>query len=200
MTPPSAPWSAGGSVRELGLGDHLCHLFGADDELLSVVADAVSGGLAGHHQILIFAHRWGPEQLGYELKELVPGWPAAISGEQIEVHRSADSYLLDGRFDPEACVQALRRSVSRARANGYDGLRVVAEMGWAATPTTGTELVYSYEAWINPVIAAEPMAALCLYDRRLFDLSELAQASSVHPITTGQAALRCRCPDERSVV
>ena len=48
-------------------------------------------------------------------------------------------------------------------------------------------------AWINPVIAAERMAVLCLYDRRLFDLNELSRASAVHPITTGQAAL-CWAP------
>ena len=200
MTSPAGPWSAGGSVRELELGDHLCHLFGADDELLSVAADVVSDGLSGEHQILIFAHRWGPEQLDYELKELIPGWPAAVSSGQVEVHRSAEAYLPDRRFDPEARLQALLRCAAQARESGYGGLRVVAEMGWAATPTTGTELVYSYEAWLNPVIAAEEMAVLCLYDRRLFDLSQLSQATSVHPITTGQAALRCRQADGNTVV
>lgn len=200
MTQPTGPWSGGGSVRELGLGDHLCHLFGDDDDLLSVAAEAVSGGLDRRHRILIFAHRWGPEQFDYELKELVPGWPAAVSSGQIEVQRSGDAHLPNGKFDPDARLQALLRSSSGARDSGYEGLRVVAEMGWAAAPTTGVELVYSYEAWINPVVAAEPIAVVCLYDRRLFDLGQLSQASAVHPISTGQAALRCRCPDDGCLV
>lgn len=195
----STPWSAGGSVRELELGDHLCHLFGGDEELLSVAADAVSGGLDRQQKVLVFAHRWGPEHVDRELAKLVPGWFRAVAGRQVEIHRSSDVYLPDGGFDPESRLHGLLGSAARAREGGYAGLRVVAEMGWAAAPVTGSELVYSYEAWLNPVVAAERMVVLCLYDRRLFDLSELSRASSVHPMTTGQAALRCRRQDDWSV-
>jgi anti-anti-sigma regulatory factor len=94
-----------------------------------------------------------------------------------------DMYLAGGRFDLTACIDGWSETCARTKAEGFAALRVIADMGWAATGLPGVEDVAAYEARVNTVYADGYAMAVCQYDTRIFRPGRLRTFASAHPGT-----------------
>jgi hypothetical protein len=65
------------------------------------------------------------------------------------VFTSRETYLRDGRFDPQSMIDFWRNADDRARLDGYDGVRVVGEMSWALEADVGSRRLTEYEVLLN---------------------------------------------------
>lgn len=102
---------------------------------------------------------------------------------QLQVTSAEESYLADGAFDPEGALRGWERAIDQARAEGYSGLRVAADMGWTVRHAPGVEVLARYEAQANHVFSGGYAMALCCYDRRLLTTAELERVAAAHPGT-----------------
>ncbi len=150
-----------GRVR---LGDHLCWRFDDDDQLVDAMAQVVADGVAANHQIVYLTRAVLPDALG-------PALAGAREG-QVRVLPAA------------GLPRDVESLVARAESEGYQGLRLIGDMSWAATDPAGAERLPWYEARITQACLSGRALGVCLYDQRAFDLHLMHRIGSAHPATT----------------
>jgi hypothetical protein len=167
------------SVERLAPGDHACLTFSDEDERLDIVAAFVRDGLSAGHRVLCYTDSYSPAALSGRLTERgVAAEPAATKG-QLSLE-PAQVWLAGGGFRPVEVLDALGGEIDRARRDGYAGLRVSADMGWAAQPVAGAERLVAFERDASRLFAQAQVTAICQYDRQQFDAVTLASTTAAH--------------------
>jgi anti-anti-sigma regulatory factor len=168
------------TVAELRPGDHACLTFSDADERLDLVAAFVRDGLAAGQRVLCYVESTTPGRFADELTERdLPVAESTASG-QLVVAGSSGHFLAGGAFAAERMTGVLRDQLRDARGDGYAGLRLTADMGWALRPASGVEQLLAYESAIGSVLAEAGALAVCQYDRQRFDTVTLASVTTSH--------------------
>ncbi|MCA1832167.1 MAG: MEDS domain-containing protein [Actinomycetota bacterium] len=94
-------------------------------------------------------------------------------------------FLGGGAFDPEAMFTMFRAQMDAARAEGWDGLRVVADMDWLIPTGATTEEVVAFEARLDSVVHELGATVVCAYRAETFDADAIDGIAAVHPVVSG---------------
>jgi anti-anti-sigma regulatory factor len=164
-------------VRKVRLGDHLCLPFSSDDEQREVLTTYILDGLARGERVIYYAGRTAPEEVG--------AWLAATG---VQTGRIVDEgrlefrpHLFAGKFEPDVVITTLWGEVRQTRDAGYPGLRISSEMSSDARPVADERALIEYENRLAPVFDSGELAAICQYDRRLFDQAAVTGMIACHP-------------------
>ena len=168
------------TADDLVPGDHACLTFSDRDERLDIVAAFVRNGLKSGDRVLCLTDDLTPDGLAAELAERGLPLDRPLADGQLEVASSAAAFVASGAFDGDRVIDALARRMADARAAGYPGLRVAADMCWALRPVAGLEQLVAYEGRFTRLLAGSGATAVCQYDRRCFDPVTLAGVSAAH--------------------
>lgn len=163
-------------LDRLTLGDHVCWTVDDDAVRRTALADYVRAGLKHRHQIVY--HGEEPADFLAGLDGMGIDTAAARAAGHLLVNPPESALVVDGVFDADRALARWRAAAGRSRSAGYGGLRLIADMAWAAS---GVERLPWYEAQVNTVYAEGDAMALCLYDRRLFDPFVLRRLAWSHP-------------------
>jgi anti-anti-sigma factor len=169
------------SLPEAGRGDHVCWVHDGDDdaEFDDAVRTFLAGGLARGERLLCVGER--------VIDSVRAGAPPfadvdpLVDDGTLQLMTVADAYAATGDFTAEHQFAFYDAATRRALAEGYAGLRVVAELSaLAAHPALREELV-RWEHLADQYIAQGPgMTAMCAYSGDL-PVVALADVSSAHP-------------------
>jgi anti-anti-sigma regulatory factor len=168
---------ASSQITELAMDDHACLTFGEEEELLDLTSAFVRDGLKSGLKVV-----WLSDALP-QLAELgrrgveVP----SDGGRGQLVTARCEGQLLSGRaFRADTALSWLSRQVESAREDGFPGLRVAVDMGWALRPVAGIEELPKFEEGIAAALAGTAASVLCQYDRERFDPVTLASVAGSH--------------------
>ncbi|MBB6348717.1 MEDS domain-containing protein [Nonomuraea muscovyensis] len=169
------------TVDRLLPGDHVCWTFDDHERHLRALVRFLRKGLEHHQKVLYFTDTFLPtaflaaaQAYGAEVRQ-------PLSAGQLHVTTAEESFLSSGSFEPERALKGWTAAIDQARAEGYAGLRVAADMGWTVRPLVDMDELAWYEAQANQIFSAGYAMALCCYDRRLFTHAELERVSAAHP-------------------
>lgn len=172
-------------LDRLTLGDHVCWTVDDDAVRLTALAGYVRAGLKHRHQILYRGDESAAFLTGLDRTGIDTA--AALASGHLLVNTPESALVVDGVFDADQALVRCRAVAGRSRSAGYGGLRMIADMSWAAGPVPGAERLPWYEAQATAVFAEGDALALCLYDRRLFDPFALRRLAWSHPGVMGGA-------------
>ncbi|MCW2537424.1 MAG: putative anti-sigma regulatory factor, serine/threonine protein kinase [Modestobacter sp.] len=154
---------AGGACRHT----HAAAVVGSPAEVLTAAVPFLDAGLSAGDLVVLSCPRERSELLRRELG-------VRATGVQTDTRVS----LLDTRA-PDALV-VTRTLLDRAVHSGSGRMRVVGETRFGPAPRDWRE-GQRYESVVNTLLSAEPIDALCLYDRQLLPAEVVASATSTHP-------------------
>ena len=162
-------------VDRLAPGDHACLTFTDPEERLDILAAFVAAGKARDERVICFTDAEDVDPLRTEL--LDRGLEAAD-----ELSVVATDRLWSGSAGPDAgtMVEVLDRELNRADRDGRAGLRITADMCWAARPQANAEQLLVFESEVGRLFATGRLTAICEYDRESFDPVTLGYAARVH--------------------
>ncbi|MGY2067087.1 anti-sigma factor RsbA family regulatory protein [Blastococcus sp. SYSU DS0619] len=148
-------------------GVHRAALIGSDEELLACTLPYLDEGLRGDELVVLAC---------------LPDTAALISdalGERAgAVETDIRLCLLDISVpDAAAATWELMR---RAKETGSGRLRIAGQLEFGPEPRNWREGL-RYEAAVNLLLAARPVSALCVFDRRVLPAEVLAGAAATHP-------------------
>jgi hypothetical protein len=171
--------SADTQVTDLSADDHACLTFGEREELLDLTAAFARDGLAAGLRVVL-----ADDSPALAVARLdgrgVPAGPAAAAG-QLIVAGWEDALAGPGGFSAGQAMGWLRGMLAGARRDGWPGLRVAVDMGWALRPVTGVEELPGFEEQIGAAAAGGAgLSVLCGYDRERFDAVTLASVAPWH--------------------
>ena len=163
----------------LGPGDHVCAFYSGLAERDEVLVPYLREGLRRGEKCVCVVDATDPEAvigaLGAE--------PDTASGleDQLDVRRSSETYLLDGRFSINRMLDFWDVTVGGAVAGGFSFARAVGEMTWALRQMPGVEDLVRYESELNRFLPRYPQMILCLYDLERFNAEVLVDVLKTHP-------------------
>ncbi|WP_433723680.1 MEDS domain-containing protein [Actinoplanes sp. CA-051413] len=165
-------------VDRLSPGDHACLTFTDPEERLDILAAFVAAGQSRGERVICFTDAADVDGLRAELLER-----GLDGGQELTVAQS--DRLWGGGTGPDAAtmVELLARELAQADRDGRTGLRITADMCWAARPQANAEQLLVFESEVGRLFAAGRLTAICEYNRDSFDPVTLAYAARVHPRT-----------------
>jgi hypothetical protein len=100
-----------------------------------------------------------------------------------------------GGIDVDGLLQAMDEATARAGhesdgRDGFEGLRVMSQMGWAVQHGGDRLDLLEYEARLNEVLDANRRLAICVYDLAPLDGATMMDLLRTHPLTMIGGVLR----------
>lgn len=185
----SADARAWRAVAGIAAGDHACCAYCACDDQRGLVRRFATDALARDMRVLYLVH----DSSEHAVLDCLAAAGVDVRGRraagQLELGSAAELYLAGGCFDAERQVGRLAGRAAAARATGWAGLAVTAEMGWATDGRTDPERLMSYERSVGRIFAEGELAVLCQYDALTIPDALRRAIAAVHPlaISTGPA-------------
>jgi anti-anti-sigma factor len=110
----------------------------------------------------------------------------ALDDGRIEVTEASEKYLADGAFARGQIIRNLRGEIETTRAQGFRRVRIAGEMDWALDSDTDPNELIAYEEQVDELLRETDTAALCQYDRTLFDAVTRRAAEQIHHLVLAE--------------
>ncbi len=158
-------------------GDHVCTSYGSDEEHRAIVGRYARQALRRGERFLYLAHASDDATIRAYLEHEGIDVAAGEALGQIQILRATRSRAL---IDPEAIVASLQAQRRAALHDGYSALCVASEMSWARPRSGEIDAIVRCEHAVDRVFATGDVAAICQYDRRLFEPGVLSPLLAAH--------------------
>jgi hypothetical protein len=169
--------SADTQITDLAASDHACLTFGDPEEQFDLTAAFVRDGLAGGLKVMWLSDEAPGQTLAALARRGIATGPAAAAGQMI-----ADAWegsVLSGHaFAADQAMDWLAGQITACQRQGFPGLRIAMDMGWALRPVTGIEQLPQFEESVAAALAGSAVAMLCQYDPERFDPVTLSGSST----------------------
>jgi ABC-type transporter Mla MlaB component len=167
-------------IPEARPSDHMCWVYQDDAAFDDAVREFLAGGLARGERLICV----GDRVIAAVRAAAAPfeGVDELVSRGALEMLTLAEAYEATRVFVPEEQFAFYEAATRRAREDGYQGLRVLAEVsGLAADPAHREELVRWEHLADDYAVHGAGFSAMCAY-RADLPPEALADVASVHPL------------------
>jgi PAS domain S-box-containing protein len=165
-------------LENLPPGSHVCPIYSTPADMQRMLVSYFRAGIVRGEQCLYIANEASVDDLRAQgigsADDLARGVLIPVT--------ARESYLRNGRFDPDEMFAFWTERLAAARAAGYVGLRVTGDPSWALGSDIGSELLIEYEARLNGFVHSTGIRAMCLYDWRRWQPSVLRDVLRTHPL------------------
>ncbi len=173
----------GASIEHVRPGDHACLVFTDSEERLDLVCAFVRDGLSAGQRVICLTESITEDGLSEELERRGLRADEARHGGPLRVLGSARFFVPQGNFEADRVIGAIEQELVSASRDGYPGLRITSDMGWAQRPVTGLSGLGAYENRLTELLSVENATAVCQYDRQSFDTVTISSALEAHTTT-----------------
>ena len=165
---------------EIRRGDHACCVFGTDDEQAQLVSRFARDAFARGDRLFYLADMADEDTVVGFVDDAGLDGRALLYAGALQILPSQALNLEDG-FDRDRQMAIWDQRVAQARADGFGGLAVAAEMTWSLSWGVDSDVLIEYEAAAGAAFDSNEMSALCQYDSRFFADDVAQHVCRVHP-------------------
>lgn len=156
----------------LSPGSHVCWVVDGAPRYLEGAATVLTDSRAIGQKTLVF----GPAR-SRALHALAP--LAALAADPRE------AVLACGPLVPDVMLDAFRRETALALDEGYEGLTVVADMGWLPPLDADALTIVGFELLLDELVAELGATVVCAYQRPSFEPPLITGVLGVHRVRAG---------------
>jgi hypothetical protein len=157
-------------------GDHICAFYRGPVERDDILLPYLRAGLESGDKCTCVVDDTEPSVVVAAV-----GAADDVSQRGLDVMRSTDAYLLEGRFSTERMINFWDTAVARAMSAQFDFARSVGEMSWSLRDLAGVAELAGYESELNRFMPRYPQVILCLYDIGQFGGGIVVDMLRTHP-------------------
>ena len=144
--------SAGTQITDLAVNDHACLTFGDPEEQFDLTAAFVRDGLAGGLKVMWLSDGPSGQALATLGRRGITAGPAVAAGQMIAA--AWEGSVLSGHaFAAGQAMDWLTGQMAASRREGFPGLRIAMDMGWALRPVTGIEQLPQFEEGVAAALS-----------------------------------------------
>lgn len=176
----TAPITIAGS--QLAVPRHVCAFFNSADEEYRVLLPFIKEGFErGDKAVHVLSQERHADHLERLSASGIDVEGARASG-QFEVKRNTETYLREGRFDPDLMLEAFEQLASRRAEQGFALSRIVCHMDWAVGHGSHVERLVEFESRVNHVWRRHDDAVICTYHLAKFGADTVVDILRTHPM------------------
>lgn len=167
-------------IRPIEPGAHLIALYHSAAELARIAAAFVGAGLAAGDRVLYLAGDRPLPEARASLEAANTAARPAIAVRQLLLRSVGEVYGKTGCVDVAKAADGFRASALQARAAGFPGLRVAAEMGEFCRGLGSIEQVLAWERMAARLQQESGITSVCQYDKHRLDRSHAELLAALH--------------------
>lgn len=165
----------------VAVGDHVCAFYRRSTGRDEILLPYLRAGIAAGDKCIAVLDEADAEEVRAGLGTDCDT-DGALRRHQLDILKSADSYLRDGGFSKPAMLDFWAQAIGGCLNNGdYAFARSVGEMTWALRQLPGVEDLVAYESELNRFLPQYPQVIVCLYDLDRFDGRVVVDLLRTHP-------------------
>ncbi|MGJ5817386.1 MEDS domain-containing protein [Paludibaculum fermentans] len=167
---------------DLNESRHVCALFNSEEEEYRILLPFIQNGLACGDKAI---HIVNPNQDSEHVERLASAGidaATALRTGQLEVRANTETYLQDGRFDPDRMLEVFEQIAGGDPQHGYPLSRIVCRMDWAADGRTHVDNLIEFEARVNDIWSRHDDVVICTYHLTQFSGDAVIDILRTHPL------------------
>jgi hypothetical protein len=171
------------SVGGLEIHDHVCLCYEDDEGLRDAAVEFLGDGRRRGERMMYV----GAEQVPALRDHLaaLEDRDSMLGDGSLLVLSLPSIYRLGRPIDPAAQIEIYLDAIDEALADGYSGLRVVADVTALVTVPAVRDAHVHWEGFADDVIAERQMSVMCCYDRRALPKAVITDIADAHPAVCG---------------
>jgi GAF domain-containing protein/predicted DNA binding protein len=172
-----------GPVEELDDHDsngHLALIYENQAEQFAAAVPFIRQGLRRGERCLYVADENSRAEVVSALRAGGVDVDAALDSGALSIYSKQDTYLREGKFDPDDMIEFLADAIDEATET-YEALRIAGEMTWVFGESPDMEDLIEYEGKVNRLMPEEDCIALCQYNRERFPTEVIRDVVRTHP-------------------
>lgn len=187
------------SVFQFKRGDHICIFYRDASTLVETLVPYLVDGLRKGERCFCAQKPEVISRLRLALEARGVDTHQELRRGALEIHGEDEVYFADGKFEPQAMMEMLDRSIDEALRQGFAGFRTAGEMSWALSSRKGCDQLPAYEARVNASFPDKAAIGICQYPVHGFSPRVLESVIASHRmalqetmISTNHSALSMR--------
>jgi DcmR-like sensory protein len=144
-------------------GNHICLFYRSEDSLMEVLTPYIAEGILRGERCFCAQKPEVLKRLLYDLRFIGIDTDREIQQGALDLHTEDETYFVNRRFEPQAMIDMLMRTIEEAREQGFAGLRTAGEMGWAMRGRNECDEILEYEKMVENSFPGKPAIGLCQY-------------------------------------
>jgi len=168
------------SVFQFKQGDHICVFYRDSSTLLETIAPYLVDGLRNGERCFCAQKAAMVPRLRLALETLGVDTHQEIKRGSLEIHTEEEVYFVNGKFQPEAIMETLERSIDESLRQGYAGFRTAGEMSWAVCGSSSCDQLLEYERMVDNAYPDRAAIGICQYPVQDFSREVLEEVIAAH--------------------
>jgi PAS domain S-box-containing protein len=166
-------------IGKVPWGTHFCLFYKTKGDLIDTLIPYFEAGLKNNEFCMcITSEPFNAKEVKERMYKAIPGFSEYLAAGQIEILPFTEWYLIDGVFDHKRVLDGWVEKVRRARAMGFDGMRLTGNTFWLEKYVWDD--FQEYEREINDTIGNYRMIAICTYSTDKCGANEILDVVSTH--------------------
>ena len=149
-------------IGDVPWGTHFCQFYQTAEDLIDILVPYFKAGLENNEFCMwVTSQPLEIEGAKKALRKTVSDIDVYLEKGQLEIISYSHWYVKDGTFDSDRVLNGWVEKLNKARANGYDGLRLTGNTFWLEKEDWNDFV--DYEKKVDEVLGNYQMIALCTY-------------------------------------
>ena len=156
-------------VGGLGLHQHLCVIYDTQEEQFAAALPYLRTGLERGEKCLYIVDENTAAAVLDALRKGGTDVDRYLRSGALTITHKQETYLKQGRFDPDWMIGFLSQATAEAGAARFSGLRtLLGEMTWVLGTSNGNDKLIEYESKLNRFVRDHDARVICQYNRKRF--------------------------------
>ena len=161
-------------------GDHICVFYEEETPLLEFLVAYFLEGLRKGERCFCAQTPQMARRLDASIRAHCQKTGEAVPANGLELHTTDEVYFAHGAFNPAALMQLLQASIADALNQGFSGIRMAGEMGFAAAGRCECDQLFEYEKLVQEAFPSQPVIGVCQYRVKAFTPEVLQSVLMFH--------------------
>jgi PAS domain S-box-containing protein len=180
-------------AARLGLHEHLCLIYDSREEQFAVALPYLRAGLESGERCFYIADENTTADVLDGLRAGGTDVDRYLRSGALTVASKIDLSPEEAPFDPDRMFGFWVEAIRRAEADGFSGLRVLAEMTWTFGENGIPAGLIELESRLNHLVRDSKVGMICQYRRARFPAKTILDVVRTHP-TVAYRGLICKNP------
>jgi len=188
-------------------GDHTCVFYWDLDGLSEILTPYIFEGLRRNERCFCAQKPETLKALCDDLRFLGVNVEKEQRRGALELHTTNEVYFHDMRFEPDALMDLLERSIEESVRSGFSAFRTAGELSWAVEGRDECDRLVAYEQKVQASYPGKPAVGMCMYPIRSFEKPVLDRVVAAHNkvVRSGQqgsstASLHIHWPERKAEI
>jgi hypothetical protein len=181
--------SENGELLDIGVGDqriapgdHICVVYSKSSDRDDLVGSYLRSALRSGDKCICVLDTAERDDVIASIGDPEVDVASCLQSHQLELMRSADTFLRSGRFSATDSVGFWKAAVASAMNTArYPHVRAIGDWSVNVRETPGSRELAEFELELNRMLVLYPQVMMCMYDMECFDGSFLVDVVSTHP-------------------